>query len=154
MPRHLDILAAAIVEVPPIDPRRAGSRVIHLSITLAGPLPCAGRTGTLAYGFLVDADENPATGATNPTFADLGVDARLSVRCDPRSGRFLSPLGPVSRFFNRATGATKLRIPTTLANLPSVRFRWIAYAQDGATLTRLPAAPGSGAFLTADLVLP
>jgi hypothetical protein len=144
LPNHLDILSASIEELPPIDAANVADRKIVFRIDVADAPPCAPSTGFLAYGVLIDADKDPTTGATDPAFADLGVDARASAECDPATGVFVSDMGAVSVTTDIATGATRIEILTTGKLLPSVDFQWIAFAQEGASFTRLPAEPNAG----------
>jgi hypothetical protein len=143
VPAHLTIVAASINELPPITWRNVGDRKVRLRVQLAGRPPCtAGRT--LAYGFLIDADLNPQSGLAGGEHADLGVDARVTMQCDPASGRFRSPLGTVTQ--SVVGGRTTIDLVTTVRSLPAVDFQWIAYAAEGDAWTRMPEAPGHGSW--------
>lgn len=139
VPPHLDILTATIEELPPIDRANVPARGVALRLVVNGAPSCHAGTRLLAYGFLVDADSNPATGRTGVPFDDLGVEARLTATCDPASGLFSSPLGTVT--LTPGTGTTTIEIRTTVERLPSLGFRWIAYAEENATFSRLPQSP-------------
>jgi hypothetical protein len=139
VPPHLDILSATIEELPPIDRENVPGRGVALRLVVSGAPPCHAGTGVLAYGFLVDADSDPATGLTGVPFDDLGVEARLTATCDPVSGFFWSPLGTVT--LTPGTGTTTIEIRTTVERLPSLGFRWVAYAEENATFSRLPQSP-------------
>jgi hypothetical protein len=144
IPAHLDILTASIEEIPPIDAANVAARPILFRIDVADAPPCISTTGILAYGVLIDADRNPTTGVTDPAFADLGVDARAAVECDPALGVFVSALGAVSVTTDVATGVTRIELLTSGRQLPSTDFQWIAFAQEGPTFIRLPAEPNAG----------
>ncbi len=148
IPAHLDILLATIEEQPPVDPSNVAARNVVLRMRLAGPVPSPCGPGFQAYGFLIDSDQNVTTGRPGPAFADLGVDARISASCNPVTGKFVSPLGPVTV----NTAGTVLEIQTTVGILPSVDFDWIAFAQDGTRFTRLP-DPGHARWTTFERVL-
>lgn len=142
-PAHLTIVAASINELPPITWRNVGDRKVRLRVQLAGQPPCT--TGrTLSYGFLIDADLNPQTGLERGEHADLGVDARVTMQCDPATGRFRSPLGTVTQ--SVVAGRQTIDLVTTVRRLPAVDFQWFAYAAEGDTWTRMPEAPGHGSW--------
>ncbi len=146
VPLHLDILSATIEDLPPIESSDVPSRQVALRIKLAAAPLCNAATGALTYGFLIDSDKNPATGDASAAFSDLGVDAQASMRCDPGSAAFTSPLGTVVVTTEQATGVTTLELLTTVAQLPSTDFRWIAFAQETASFSRLPKEPDHGAW--------
>ena len=151
-PPHLDILTAVIREEPPIDPTDVASRVIVLEIELAGSPDCSANP-FIAYGALMDVDEDPLTGLADPAFASLGVDARISAECDTATGLFVSNAGTVN-VVNDPGGTTVLSITTTVANLPAVEFHWIAFAWDNTDLTRLPASPDIAKWATTERRIP
>lgn len=62
VPPHLSILSATIEELPPIDPTNVASRKVRLRLELSGTPTCTSTSSFLAYGFLIDADKNTATG--------------------------------------------------------------------------------------------
>jgi hypothetical protein len=144
-PPHLVIIAATIEELPPIDVSDVANRQVVLRIDLAAAPRCAPGGDAAVYGFLIDADNDPATGAADAAFAKLGIDARISARCDPPTGTFLSPVGPVTIAVDLATGSARLEISTIVARLPSLLFQWIAFAHEGTVFTRLPEDPDSPA---------
>jgi hypothetical protein len=150
---YLDIVAASVEEVPPIEWGRIAGRQVRLRIQAAGTPTCTSATASLEYGFLVDSDKSAVTGATNDAFADLGVDARVAARCDPRQGTFVSPIGTVTVSAPNAAGVTTIDLLTTAGRLPSVDFLWVAYAAEGGVLTRLPQAPGHNAWNTIERAL-
>ncbi|MCU0225359.1 MAG: hypothetical protein MUF27_15115 [Acidobacteria bacterium] len=147
VPSHLDILSAAIEELPPIDPASVPGRSVTLRLEVNGTPVCGPGTGFLAYGVLIDTDSDPATGVSLPAFAGLGVEARVSATCDPAASVFVSPVGAVSLAPGSA-GTTAITIRTTVAQLPALDFRWIAFAQEGSTFSRLPQAPAYSAWTT------
>jgi hypothetical protein len=148
-PPHLLILFANIAELPPIDSQDVANRQVVLRIQLAQTPSCTSRTN---YGFLIDADKSAATGATDPAFSNLGIDARISARCDPRTGSFVSSVGPVTITVDAVTGTALLEILTTVSRLPSVDFQWIAFAQEDTLFTRLPEDPNEpGAWATLEI---
>jgi len=143
---HLDIASATIQELPPIDRDNVPGRAVALRLVLNGVPVCNAATGFLAYGFLIDADSNPSTGLSDVAFDDLGVDARVTATCDPTAGVFVSPIGIVA--FIPGPGISTIEIRTTVERLPTLGFRWIAFAQDNLAFTRLPQAPGHAHWTT------
>lgn len=142
---HLDILSCGIEELPPIDRENVPGRVVVLRLEINGTPVCGPTTGHLAYGFLIDADSNLGTGHPLPPFDPLGVEARITAICDPASGTFTSRVGVVSVI--PGPGSTTIEIRTTVQNLPSLVFRWVAFAQEDMILSRLPQAPDYGHWL-------
>lgn len=147
VPAHLAILSANIIEQS-ADPTKVSERQLVLRLEVAAAPRCTSATAFLAYGLLIDADKDAATGLTGPAFEGLGVDARLSAQCDPVAGRLLSPLGPVNVTTDQATGVVRIEIRTTVDQLPSIDFLWVAFAQEGSTFSRLPKEPEVGAWTT------
>jgi hypothetical protein len=139
VPPHLDIASATVQELPPIDRDNVPGRGVALRLAVSAVPVCNAGTGFLAYGFLIDADSNPATGVSMPPFDILGVEARVTAVCDPASGLFVSPIGTVAVI--PGPGAATIEIRTTVDRLPSLGFRWVAFAQDGMVFSRLPQAP-------------
>ena len=149
VPPQRDILSATIEEVPPIDGSNVPGRQVILRIEMAGALPNPCGPSFQAYGFLIDADMNMATGLTDPAFAGLGVDARISAGCNTGTGTFEGPQGSTVRI--AGPSANIIEILTTVNRLPSLRFNWVAFAQDGIVLTRLPKEPDHGAWGTTEI---
>lgn len=139
VPPHLDIVSATIEENPPIVRQNVPGRGVTLRLSVAGPISCTPASGFLVYGFLIDTDSDPATGLSLPAFDVLGVEARVTATCDPPTGTFVCPLGPVT--VTPGPGFTTLEIRTTVAAMPALSCRWIAFAQQGAVFSRLPQAP-------------
>ena len=79
-------------------------------------------------------------------FDALGIDARITAICDAPSGVFVSPVGAV--ILTPGVGTTTVEVRTTVDKLPSLAFRWIAFAQEGTALSRLPQAPEYGYWTT------
>lgn len=151
VPPYLDIRVASLSEVPPFDAGDIGGRTVLIQIEMQAPPPCDAGTPGLAYGLLIDADRDAATGVP---FAPLGIDARITAECDPASGAFVSALGAVTLTTDPGTGVTLLEILTTVNLLPSVDFHWLAYAQDGTILARLPDAPDFAGWAPLEIALP
>lgn len=149
VPPHLEIRSAVIEELPPSDPADVASRSVALRIGLAGLPPCNATTSP-TYGFLIDADKDGNTGSS---LAGLGVDARVSAECDPATGEFVSPDRTVSVTTDPASGTATVDIRTTVGLFPSVDFWWVAYAQQGTRLFRLPEDPGHGGWATGEISL-
>lgn len=135
---HLRLVDAEIEETGTVVPGQAAARQSRLWIELEDAPTCGAQDGNLRYGFLVDADDDPATGVF---VAGLGIDARITATCDPPTGTFTSPAASVS-----IDGDT-LNMLMPVGLLPSVEFSWIAFGQDAQTLTRLP----RGAFAIEEL---
>ena len=146
VPSHLDIVSATIEELPPIDPASVPGRGVALRVEVNGVPVCGPATGFLAYGFLVDVDSDPATGVSLPAFEGLGIDARVTATCDAAAGVFVSPVGAVTVL--PGAGTTTITIQGLVAQLPSLGFRWIAFAQEGTTFSRLPQAPSYSYWTT------
>jgi hypothetical protein len=149
IPPELDILAANIAEVPPIDPSYAPARQIVFTIEVAGAPVCLASTRLAWYGFMIDADKSHATGVTTPAFESLGVDAQIVARCDPASGTFTSAAGTVT-VSPGLNGTGLVQISTTAALLPSVDFLWVAFAENGTEFTRLPHEPDVQSWTTTE----
>ena len=148
-PAHLDIRSAVIVELPPIDSSDVANRRVVLRIEVTGSPTCGAGVGFLAYGFLIDADKNASTGLRGAALENLGVDAEVSARCDPATGHFHSPVGTV--VLGHGSAGTLIEIATTVQFLPSIDFRWIAFAQESSRFFRLPREPGHGAWFIHEL---
>jgi hypothetical protein len=149
---HLTILAANIAEESFAEAKPMLERVATLTITVAGR-PACGRDGApISYAFLVDADRSRRTGAATQAFRELGIDARLEIRCDPAGGRLVSPLGEVVvQPTEGSAQAHTIQLTTRVGRLPSVHFHWIAVAREGRRFDRLPAAGRAGAWRIAEL---
>ncbi len=106
-------------------------------IEVAEAPDCAIADASLAYGILVDADRDPATGFKKRAVKNLGIDARLSATCDPVTEMLVSPLGPV-QVDPTLRDTTLIEISTTVDMLPSVNFYWIAYATENGEMVRAP----------------
>ena len=153
-PPHLDILEASIREVPPLDPFDVASRMIAVDLTLTASPACTGSSPFTSYGILVDADLDPGTGTTHAAFAPLGVDARISAECQQSTGQFVSRAGTVVVGTPGAGGETLLTITTMVSHLPAVEFGFVAFAMEGGTFTRLPAAPERAGWAIHERSLP
>lgn len=149
---YLTILSANIAEESFAEEKPMLERVVTLTITVAGR-PVCGRDGaTLSYLFLVDADRARMTGAVTRAFSELGVDAKVEIRCDPATGRLSSAVGEVAvQPADGSPQAHTIQLTTRVARLPSLNFYWIAMAREGRRFDRLPAAGRSGAWRIAEL---
>ena len=125
------IAAANVEDVAPFG-RDIGRREVRFVLRLALAPACAAGSGG-EYGFLIDADKNPRTGVAVPGLEQLGIDARVVMRCEERSRRFVSPIGRVTAV--REARSPGLDLVTTVAQLPSVEFYWAPYAAIGNELT-------------------
>lgn len=152
-PAHLDILSAVIREEPPLDAASIPPRTVVVELVLAGAPVCDPSTPFLAYGVLIDSDQDPLTGVTDPAYDALGVDARISADCDGGTGVFSSNAGAVS-LTGDPGGTATVTITLTVADLPRVQFDWLAFAQEGGDLTRLPAAPEYATWTILERSLP
>jgi hypothetical protein len=141
------IVGAAIEYLPPYGADIARRRV-RFRIQTPAPPRCATDTGPIEYGFLIDADKNPATGVADEALVTLGIDARVVMRCDARTGRFVSRLGPVSV----SPGAVEL--VTTVGQLPSADFFWAPYGAAADHLVLLPTEPRHGRWAILERVMP
>jgi hypothetical protein len=149
-PPVLGIVGAAIEYLPPYRADIAQRRV-RFRIQTAAPPRCGGGAGRSEYGFLIDADRSRATGVTDADFDELGIDARIVMRCDEPSGRFRSPLGPVTL---QSTGGAALELVTTVGQLPSVDFLWVPYGATADQLVLFPTEPRHGRWAILERVMP
>ena len=149
---YLTILSANIAEESFAEEKPMLERLATLTITVAGR-PVCGRDGAaLSYAFLVDADRSKATGAVTRAFGELGIDAKLEIRCDATTGRLSSTLGEVAvQPAGGSPQAHTIQLTTRVGRLPSVNFYWVAMAREGRRFDRLPAAGRSGAWRIAEL---
>jgi hypothetical protein len=122
MPR---IVGADVEDVGPYRPDIA-RRSVRFGISLADAAACGPATGPVEYGLLIDADRSKTTGVSYAALDPLGIDARIVMRCDPRTGRFTSPIGNVR--VRADAGVSRIEIETTVGRLPSVDFFWSPYA--------------------------
>jgi hypothetical protein len=154
VPGYLDILSATLEELPPIDPRDAAGRMVRLRIETSAPPICNSGTTFLAYGLLVDSDQDATTGLTGLAYADLGVDASLDVHCEASTSEFVSSAGgTVSVITDTAKGVTVIESVMPITGLPSLQFSWVGFAQENTILVRIPNGPGHGAWATSELWL-
>ena len=133
---HLSIISADIVELE-YNPDDVKNRPVEFYLIVQGSPQCSPKTGILNYGFLIDSDKNNQTGISYQALNDLGVDAHISLSCDPSTGLFTSPLGQVT-IEDTTNGETKISILTEVGLLPSIDFNWIAYAQEDSLFIRVP----------------
>jgi len=122
------IVAASIENLLP-QGENVGRRQVRFHIDTAAPPVCGPAPASVEYGFLIDKDSNRATGIVDPEFDELGIDARLLIRCDVANGRFISSFGQVTTRSDR--NRPGLEVTATVGQLPSVDFLWIPYAADG-----------------------
>jgi len=134
---HLDIRSASIAEVSDYDPILILEREVAIRIEVVKAPNCTAARGSLAYGILVDSDKSLKTRARGKELKGLGVDSRIIAMCDPATRTFLSPVGTVA-VTEGEEGTSFIEILTTVAMLPSVDFRWIAYAAEDGEFVRLP----------------
>ena len=139
VPKHLRILSAQVESVGEIRVGRIKGRQAAVRIEVEEEPKCTAETLSLAYGILIDADRDTATGVhEKKALGNLGVDARVSAECDPARGEFSSRIGSVT-VEETEQGTALIEILTTVDQLPSVDFDWIGYATEDGRLTRLPA---------------
>jgi len=150
VPPHLYIVESEFSTISATD-GVVGDREVRLSITVLGPPPCDAANAGVAYGMLVDSDANADTGLP---IDSLGIDARLSVECDGAPGTFSSTIGAVAIATEEATGLTTIELSTTIEQLPSVDFLWVAYATDGALLVNAPEGEAAPRWSTIERAIP
>jgi len=148
-PSDLDILSASIEELPPFVTTNVPDRIVVFRIRLQSAPICTA-SNPASYGFLIDSDNNAATGSTT-VLPGLGADARITAECDPASGLFKSRVGLVTITTDPSTGIAEVDITTTVKKLPSLSFVWVAYAVKGTRFVWLPAAPDYGGWQTMEL---
>ncbi len=115
-----------------------GSRVAF-SLEFDGPASC-GAAANPAYLFLIDSDRSMATGGRTQAVPELGIDWKVEIRCDPATGRFVSPLGAVEVRAATADSPRIIEVITPAGVLPTERFHWVVVALDGSRFVRLPEA--------------
>jgi len=125
-----------------------GSREVILQMELAGEPTCTTATSWLGYCFLIDSDKNGTTGTIHTAYGSLGIDARICVEYDVSTCAFTSTLGTATVTTDPETGVATLEITTTVDQLPSIDFYWIAAAQQDSAFVRLPAVDDYGAWTT------
>ena len=135
MPR---IVGADVEDIGSYRPDIA-RRSVRFGISLAAAATCGPASGPVEYGLLIDADRSKATGVVDAALDPLGIDARIVMRCDPRTGRFASPIGDVR--VRVVAGVSRIEIETTVGRLPSVDFFWAPYAAVNGRLWLLADAP-------------
>lgn len=139
VPAHVDLLSARIHEEPPFEPSRMAQRVVVFTLSVADQPRCTEQTKDVEYAFLIDTDGRTTTGVRLAAFPELGVEAKIAMHCDPRSGRFVSRSGTVqTRPDPDRARAHLVELRARLGDLPSAGFRWIAVAKQGDVFTRVP----------------
>ena len=147
---HLRLRAARIVEVfdqarvapAPTGRRRSEMRDgerIAFSVEL-DRVPSCGDGANASYLFLIDADQSTSTGTVTRAVPELGIEQKVEIRCDSSIRRFVSTVGDVAVRAATAGSPAALEVVVPGDVLPSERFNWVAFAHDGSTATRLPAA--------------
>jgi len=131
-PRPL-VVAATIVEAMPLSQDIAKRRVLLRLRLSSSPSCTAGASDE--FGFLIDADKQTETGVRHPAAETLGFDARVTLRCDAATRRYVSPLGSVTQ------KADTLELATTAERLPSLDFLWAPYAAVGNEVALSAARP-------------
>jgi hypothetical protein len=131
----------SIAEQPPYS-RDIGPRAVRLSFEFERPPACA---PGFSFGLLIDADRDPATGVTDVA-EGIGADAQIVVDCV--GDELHSSIGELT-----IDGAT-VHVDTTVAELPSVDFRFVGFALDGEQLQRIPAEPDSAAWAIVERRMP
>lgn len=143
-PDYLRILNATIAEGRPFEAAAIANREVGFRIVTAAAPPCDSGRSEVAYDFLLDA--RPwQRGVTLAAIPEIKPSARLTLRCDPARGQFVSSIpGAVTlESVPQPAGAYALAVKTRLRELPAVEFRWVAVARERELFTRIPA---SGAF--------
>jgi hypothetical protein len=151
---HLEVQSAIVTEMEPIDILTVDGRPVRFELVLADAPSCTVSTTDLRFGFFIDSDKNSATGLTDAALNDLGVDAKVEVKCDSTTQTYISSVGTATVTTNMSTNETTVRIDTTVDQLPSVDFHWIAYAFDNAEMGRLPDAGDHGHWAIFEILLP
>jgi len=151
---HLEVKSAIVTEMEPIDILTVEGRPVRFELVLADAPSCTVSTTDLRFGFFIDSDKDSATGLTDAALNDLGVDAKVEVVCDSATQTYLSSVGTATVTTNMITKETTVRIDTTVDQLPSVDFHWIAYAFDNAEMGRLPDAGDHGHWAIFEILLP
>lgn len=127
-------------------------RSVRFGISLADAATCGPASGPVEYGLLIDADRSKTTGVFDAALDPLGIDARIVMRCDPRTGRFTSPIGNVS--VRAVAGVSRIEIETTVGRLPSVDFFWAPYAAVNGRLWLLADRPRHSRWAILERSLP
>lgn len=158
-PPYLDIRSAGVADQPPGDPQNVSGRPVFISITVGAAPGCAATPpgNTLDYGLLIDADRSTNTqapGLPHPSFNDLGVDTRISATCNTGTDLFEGSIpGSTVTVTTNVDGTATIKISTTVGQLPSIDFNWVAYAQEQTAFVRLPSKPGHGSWRVHELAL-
>jgi hypothetical protein len=153
-PAHLNLLLAEIREQGDVRWGEPSSREVVFRVVVAGRPPCDARNADLEYTFLIDSDRSTATGMRVEPFGKLGLDARVSMTCDPARGAFTSRMGTVTvEPARERPGAFRVQLVTSVEKLPSLEFYWIAVARDGEALAKLPDTNDYGVWGILELAL-
>jgi len=150
------LLAAAVLDSGDVglDGQRPAmaERATVFVLELAAPPACAGGD---VYGFLLDADRDPATtaGPAEAAWDDLGPDAAVLGVCDPSTGELRQPAGYDLAV---APAETRTAVTITVPNvlMSSLDFDWLAFAQRGQALDRVPGHGAHGRYRPAEQALP
>jgi hypothetical protein len=146
-PAYLQMLEARITEGPPFERAAMAKRRVTFRIVTAGRPPCSPDRAGIEYVFLLDAAPWHRKGVIVQVAPELRVHAKVAMRCDPMSGRFIASVAPGEVTISPApdiAGGTAIEAATTLQELPSVQFRWVALGTEGSDYVRAPEPGRSG----------
>lgn len=136
---HLVLLSAEVAEVVPPGRNLIRDRQVRFRLLAAGTPPCSAERSGVSYTFLIDSDRSTKTGVSMRGFPEIGIDQRLTIRCDPQQGRFVSASGAVDAGPAAGSGAVwELSVLVPLRTLPSTAFEWVALARDASRYDRIP----------------
>jgi hypothetical protein len=135
--RAIDLAEVRIEEGP--TTAAFGDRDITVVFALDRAPSCTAADDGLTYSILIDADMDVATGTRLQATPGLGIDRRISARCNGRTGTFESRGGTVGIALPRdGDRHHTLRIVLRRSGLPSPEFMWVALAHRGTRSLTLP----------------
>ena len=141
VPAYLRLLRAEIVERGPFSQARMAERGVVFRIITAGAAECSAARAGVTYTFLIDAWPWITADRRLDLAPELRAQAKVEFSCDAANRAWRSSVPGRVTVTRTAAGENALELATTLAELPSVDFRWIALASEGDVFVR---APGPG----------
>ena len=145
VPAYLRILRAEIIERGPFNHARMAERGVAFRVVTAGAAECSAARAGVTYTFLIDAWPWITTERRLDLAPELRAQAKVEISCDAANRTWRSSVPGRVTAARTAAGENTLELATTLVELPSVDFRWIALASEGDVFVRAP-GPGRTAW--------
>ena len=141
-----DLLSASIEQHPPFHADRVGDRGVTIRFVVAARPTCEVSAG-LRPSYLILADSFPWRNdhVDVPGFPELKFQSAITIRCEGAEPTLRSNVrGTIAVETAASAGAYAINLRTTVNQLPSLEFRWVAVATAGDSYTR---APSSGKYV-------